>query len=88
MYGPITAGNLGNAWLAAASFERDRLARIKAPANQTGVSPQVRNLAIEFCEKDIKAHEERATACFKFALGEEAHAVAAGYEFSQIEGAA
>lgn len=66
-FGPATAGNLGDAYLAAASFERERLRHVAAPTNQTGVSAEVRALAKEACEQDIMRYERAAEANFKTA---------------------
>lgn len=66
-FGPATAGNLGDAYLAAASFERERLRRVAAPTNSSGVSPEVRALAKEACEQDIMRYERAAEANFKVA---------------------
>lgn len=81
----MTLGKFGNAYLAAATFERARLAHVKAPTNQTGLSVQERSLAIEACERDIAKYEERAQACFKAALTREARDVAQGYQFQKVE---
>lgn len=76
-FGPFTAGNMGDAWLAAAAFERARLTQIISPTNTDGVSPQVRKLAQEACEADIMKYEQRAEVCFKFHFGDKLQEAAA-----------
>jgi hypothetical protein len=66
-FGPLTIGNLGDAWLAAAAFERERLQRIASPTSQSGMSTEVRRLGRETCEANIMVYEERAQAHFKVA---------------------
>lgn len=87
-FGPFTLATMGNAWLDAATFERARLKDIQCPTNQTGVSQQVRSLAIDACKADITKYETRAQATFKVAITDEAQTVAESYEFQHIEGAA
>lgn len=68
---PLTLGSIGNAWLDAATFERANLAAVRSPTNQSGITPAIRKLAVERCERLITLYEERAQVYLKAALSQE-----------------
>jgi hypothetical protein len=70
---PFTIGFIGDAWLAAAAFERARLTELSAPTAQSGLSPQLVKESKERTEALIMTYEQRAEAHFKAAcLGADA----------------
>jgi hypothetical protein len=76
----MNLGQMGNAWISAAVFERNRLDRIKRRTSRDGVTPQIRRLVQEGCERDIQEYEYRAMVTLKAALVAEAQT----YEFKQV----
>jgi len=68
---PITLGSYGNAWIAAATFERANWSALRSPTAQDGLTPAIRKLAVDRCEKLITLYEERAQVYLKAALAVE-----------------
>lgn len=65
-----TAGQYGDAWLGAASHERDALRALSEPtalASNGGLTSSERKLAMMFYENNIEEYEGRAAVCFEAA---------------------